>query len=57
VTIALQYCTITVNDLDESVVKLAVGDPIRLTEDQFERLSAAFFAEVEERFVARPAAV
>jgi hypothetical protein len=36
---------------DQSVVQLKVGDPIRLTEEQFERLSAAFFAELERRFV------
>jgi hypothetical protein len=32
-------------------VKLNVGDPIRLTPEQFERLSEAFFAEVESGFL------
>jgi hypothetical protein len=36
---------------DKSVVKLDVGDRIKLTEDDFERLSAAFFAELERRFL------
>jgi hypothetical protein len=36
---------------DQSVVKLKIGDPIRLTVDEFERLSSAFFAELERRFV------
>ncbi|MGO8873160.1 MAG: hypothetical protein ACLQPH_17490, partial [Acidimicrobiales bacterium] len=27
------------------------GDPIRITEDQFECLSEAFFAEIERRFL------
>ncbi len=36
---------------DQSVLKLNIGDPIRLTEEQFERLSAAFFAEIERRFL------
>jgi hypothetical protein len=36
---------------DESVVKLDVGDRIRLNAAQFERLSKAFFAEIEARFV------
>ncbi|MDT4987282.1 MAG: hypothetical protein QOI74_1376 [Micromonosporaceae bacterium] len=35
---------------DQSVVKLRIGEPIRLTADQFERLSAAFFADVERKF-------
>jgi hypothetical protein len=35
---------------EQSVVKLALGDEIRLTEDQFRRLSDAFFAELERRF-------
>lgn len=34
-----------------SVVKLHVGDPIRLTEDDFERLSSAFFVELERKFL------
>jgi hypothetical protein len=36
---------------DQSVVKLQFGDPIKLTEEQFERLSAAFFAELKRRFL------
>ncbi len=36
---------------ERSVVGLHVGDPIRLTEADFERLSAAFFAELERRFL------
>jgi len=35
---------------ERSIVKLHIGDPIRLTEEEFERLSAAFFAELERRF-------
>jgi hypothetical protein len=33
------------------VLKLNIGDPIRLTEEELERLSAAFFAELERRFL------
>jgi hypothetical protein len=36
---------------DQSVVKLEIGDPIRLSAAQFERLSTAFLAEIEARFV------
>jgi hypothetical protein len=36
---------------DESVLKLQIGDRIRLSADDFERLAAAFFAELERRFV------
>jgi hypothetical protein len=36
---------------DQSVVKLHLGDPIRLTEDDFERLAAAFFDEMERKFL------
>jgi hypothetical protein len=32
-------------------VRLRIGDSIRLTEDQFERLAAAFFAEIEAKFL------
>ncbi len=35
----------------QSVVKLHIGDPIGLTEDDFERLSAAFLAEIELKFM------
>lgn len=41
---------------DQSVVKLSIGDQIRLTGEEFERLSAAFFAEVEAKFAEWPAA-
>lgn len=36
---------------DESASKVQFGDPIRLTADDFERLSAAFFAEIESKFL------
>jgi hypothetical protein len=36
---------------DQSVVKLKVGDQIRLTEKDFERLSAAFFDDLERKFL------
>jgi hypothetical protein len=36
---------------DESVLKLQIGDRIRVSADDFERLAAAFFAELERRFV------
>jgi hypothetical protein len=36
---------------DQSVVKLHIGDQIRLTADEFERLSAASFAELERKFL------
>jgi hypothetical protein len=36
---------------DQSVVKLHTGDPIALSEVEFERLSAAFFAELERKFL------
>jgi hypothetical protein len=36
---------------DQSVVGLAVGDRIELTEDQFTRLASAFFEELERRFL------
>jgi hypothetical protein len=35
---------------ERSVLKLAVGDSIRLTSADFARLSAAFFDELERRF-------
>jgi hypothetical protein len=35
----------------QSVVKLKIGDPIHLTAEQFERLSEAFFAELERKFL------
>ena len=35
----------------QSVVKLEVGDRIELTADDFDRLSAAFFGELERRFL------
>ena len=36
----------------ESVTKLEFGDAIELSEQQFEQLAAAFFAELERKFVA-----
>jgi hypothetical protein len=36
---------------EESVLKLNLGDPIRLSAIQFEQLAKAFFAEIETRFV------
>jgi len=36
---------------DRSVLGLEAGDRIALTADEFERLSAAFLAEIEKRFV------
>jgi hypothetical protein len=36
---------------EQSVVKLKVGDRINLTADEFERLSAAFFAELKSKFL------
>ena len=36
---------------DQSVVKLQVGDPIELTADQFERLAAEFFDELQRGFL------
>ena len=35
---------------DESVLKLQIGDTIKLTAADFERLSAAFFTELEHQF-------
>lgn len=36
---------------EESVVRLKPGDQIRLTADDFERLSAAFFQELERKYL------
>jgi hypothetical protein len=36
---------------DESVVGLAIGDHIRLSAEDFERLSSAFFTELQRRFL------
>ncbi len=36
---------------DTSVLGLQFGDSIQLTASEFERLSAAFFAELEDRFL------
>lgn len=36
---------------EQSVTKLRIGDTIRLTAADFERLSAAFFTELERRFL------
>ena len=35
----------------ESVLKLEAGGPIRLAAEQFARLAAAFFAELERKFL------
>ena len=35
----------------KSVLKLEIGDPIRVSADDFTRLSAAFFAELKSRFL------
>jgi hypothetical protein len=40
-----------VNIPDRSIVKLNIGDQIRLTAEEFDHLSAAFFAELERRFL------
>jgi hypothetical protein len=39
---------------EQSVVKLRIGDTIRLDADQFERLAAAFFTDLERKFVQGP---
>src|SRR6266536_6359 len=36
---------------EQSVVKLQIGDHIRLTAEEFERLSGAFFADLERKFL------
>jgi hypothetical protein len=36
---------------DQSVVKLQIGDPIGLTNKDFERRSAGFIAEIEHKFL------
>ena len=36
---------------DESVLKLKIGDKIKLTTEQFERLSTAFLGEIESKFL------
>ena len=36
---------------EQSVLKLEIGDEIRLSASQFERLAKAFFAEIEAKFV------
>ncbi len=38
---------------EQSVLGIQFGEAIRLTQDQFERLSAAFFAEIEAKFLER----
>jgi hypothetical protein len=35
---------------EASVLKLAPGDPIRLTEDAFDRIATAFLDDIERRF-------
>ena len=36
---------------EQSVTKIKAGDQIRLTADDFERLAAAFFADLEQKFL------
>jgi hypothetical protein len=36
---------------EESVLKLTVGDKIKLTAAQFERLAKAFLAEIQSKFL------
>lgn len=36
---------------EESVTKVKIGDLIALTKSDFERLSAAFFADLERKFL------
>jgi hypothetical protein len=36
---------------EKSVAKIQFGDPIRLSVEQFERLSTAFFVELERKFL------
>jgi hypothetical protein len=36
---------------DQTVLKLDVGDPISLSAAQFQRLSSAFFTEIEAKFL------
>lgn len=43
-------------DPEKSILGYRVGDEIALTEAQFVRLSAAFFAGIEEKFLAAAAA-
>ena len=37
--------------LDQSVLRLNIGDRIRLSAAQFDRLSRAFFIELESKFL------
>jgi hypothetical protein len=36
---------------DQSVLKLEIGDQIRLSAAQFQRLSKAFFSEIQAKFL------
>jgi len=36
---------------EKSVLKLKVGDEVKLTEADFVRLSKAFFAEIEKKYL------
>jgi hypothetical protein len=47
----LQKSTVIKLIPEDSVTKLDFGDPIRLSEADFERLSDAFFAELAHRFL------
>jgi hypothetical protein len=46
----LQQSTVIKLDPEQSVTGLRYGEPVRLTAEQFARLSDAFFAELEARF-------
>jgi hypothetical protein len=41
---------------ETSVLHLAVGDEIRLTQGEFVRLAEGFFAEIEKKYVPAPVA-
>ena len=47
----LTKSTVLKLDPDESATKIQFGERIELTADQFDRLSAAFFAEIKARFL------
>ncbi|KQX06998.1 MULTISPECIES: hypothetical protein [unclassified Leifsonia] len=52
----LQPSTELALDPATSVTGIAFGERIRLTVDQFERLAAAFFVEIEKKFIIEAAA-
>ncbi|MET0784791.1 hypothetical protein [Orlajensenia leifsoniae] len=47
----LQPSTELTLDPETSVTRIAFGEEIHLTVDQFERLAAAFFVEIEKKFI------